>query len=619
MDRSQRLGVTILTALPCETDAVLRHIESARPEARGESIVYVGELNGSEGECIVTVIEVGPGNIKTAAEAGRIEGRGSTDILLFVGIAGALKDLRLGDVVAASEVAYIHRAKVESGERLARQQLNRCSELLVRVARHTAREDVWQRLRHPASEGPAPKAYVGQILSGEELVKDANYKQRLKRDHSDALAIENEGFGLSSVAGPTLRVLVIRGASDNSDESKSDLDQPAAADAAAAFTAQFLRDYIDIVRAPTLEVGDGQRNRGHTGTTPGLISVVDAVEQIMTDPDLIDDTEEEASELADAEFARLDNEERVAWCRLLASALNDESKLNGFFQRRMIRFSKRFAARAVNEKLAVNWDELLVETPNGAALMLAQPDQLGSLPQRVRRRVVSALVGPAENPRPMTLSGAVSVAGLLSSDALTNEERSRVELSEDLTPYIVLREGAWGWPLLFRKLSRDLASGDFERQNTAVRFLLRSDSPHLQTGNFDLDQQRTLVRLIIGAARGGAYGAQNATTVSQMSRWPAPLLAEALWCDLTAGRRRLDAPRTEIRTVLSAALLSGSLECVIDCLLESGRGQELDPINEDSVTEDRDWLVGFASKLPSEAKIEWSRFVDALYERIPRK
>jgi nucleoside phosphorylase len=169
--------------------------------------------------CVVTVIELGPGNIETAMEAGRVRGDGSADILLFVGIAGALKDLALGDVVAAHEVVWLHRAKLADDELQYRPQVNSCTRELVQIARYTANRDAWQkRLAIPPKV--APKALVGQILSGEELIKDANYKRTLGGRYSDAVAVENEGYGLARAGTASLKVLVIRGASDHADEKK---------------------------------------------------------------------------------------------------------------------------------------------------------------------------------------------------------------------------------------------------------------------------------------------------------------------------------------------------------------------------------------------------------------
>ena len=87
---------------------------------------------------------------------------------------------------------------------------------------------------------------------------------------------------------------------------------------------------------------------------------------------------------------------------------------------------------------------------------------------------------------------------------------------------------------------------------------------------------------------------------------------------MTNGGSRLDMPRTELKTVLSAALLSSRLSVVLDDLLQSGRGRTLDPVRENSAEEDRAWLITQGSKLPDEAREAWSSFVDALYAQVPR-
>lgn len=237
------LRVTAFTAIPVETEAMLAQLESFSAQLIGDSVAHIGALKETSAPCLVTVIELGPGNIETAMEAGRVRGDGSADILLFVGIAGALKDLALGDVVAAHEVVWLHRAKLVNDELQYRPQVNPCTRELVQIARFTANQNVWQqRLEIPVEK--APKAVVGQILSGEQLIKDANYKRTLGNRYSDAVAVENEGYGLARAGTASLKVLVIRGASDHADERKSDSNQAAAARSAAAFAAQTLSDYL---------------------------------------------------------------------------------------------------------------------------------------------------------------------------------------------------------------------------------------------------------------------------------------------------------------------------------------------------------------------------------------
>ncbi len=228
MDNSENaLRVTVFTAIPVETEAILAQLEYFNSQLIGDSVAYIGTLKETFAPCRVTVIELGPGNIETALEAGRIRGDGSADILLFVGIAGALKDLALGDVVAAHEVVWLHRAKLANNQLQYRPQVHPCTRELVQVARYTASRSVWQgRLEIPVTE--PPKALVGQILSGEQLIKDANYKRILGNHYSDAVAVENEGYGLARAGTASLKVLVIRGASDHADETKSDSNQAAA-------------------------------------------------------------------------------------------------------------------------------------------------------------------------------------------------------------------------------------------------------------------------------------------------------------------------------------------------------------------------------------------------------
>jgi nucleoside phosphorylase len=200
------LRTTVFTAIATETDAVLGQLESFDSEFIGDLIAHTGLLKDTASPCRITILELGPGNIETAMEAGRVRGDGSADILLFVGIAGALKDLDVGDVVAAHEVVWLHRTKVTDGEFQYRPQISQCTRELVQVARYTAGQASWRnRLAIPVKE--SLKAIVGQILSGEELIKDSHYKARLKKLYSDAIAVDNEGYGLARAGSASLRFL----------------------------------------------------------------------------------------------------------------------------------------------------------------------------------------------------------------------------------------------------------------------------------------------------------------------------------------------------------------------------------------------------------------------------
>lgn len=80
-------------------------------------------------------------------------------------------------------------------------------------------------------------------------------------------------------------------------------------------------------------------------------------------------------------------------------------------------------------------------------------------------------------------------------------------------------------------------------------------------------------------------------------------------------------PTERLPDVLAAATLGGKLGEVLDAILSSvAVEEELAPIRDDSVKEEREWLVGRAQKLPDvEAQMEWLDFLTELFKRVPRK
>jgi hypothetical protein len=90
----------ILTALEAETRAVLRHIPEWSEEPVYGTVFYRGEFDGWD----IAIAEVGAGNNQAAVIAERGIRHFEPRVALFVGIAGGIKDVKLGDVVVASKV-----------------------------------------------------------------------------------------------------------------------------------------------------------------------------------------------------------------------------------------------------------------------------------------------------------------------------------------------------------------------------------------------------------------------------------------------------------------------------------------------------------------------------------
>ena len=240
-----------LTALPLEYEAVRRHLENVRERTHPEGTVYEVGHFCSEGKPLwsVLVAEIGKGNNRAAMEAERAIAYFKPDVAVFVGVAGGIKDVDLGDVVAATVVYGYESGKDKDGQFEMRANIGRSSYRLEQRARAEARRNEWinricglKNLPHART----PKSLVAPIAAGEKVIastRSAIYGF-LRQNYGDAVAVEMEGRGfLEASHANDVNALVIRGISDLiQDKSRTDADgwQEIAAANASAFAFQVL-------------------------------------------------------------------------------------------------------------------------------------------------------------------------------------------------------------------------------------------------------------------------------------------------------------------------------------------------------------------------------------------
>lgn len=243
-----RLAV-IITALPLEREAVQQHLRdvSIEPEHRG-SIYRRGVFDERSEPWDVVVAEIGAGNANAAAEAVRIIDHYSPQVALFVGIAGALKDVTHGDVVASTKV-YEYESGKDEADFKARPSVQLSDYRLEKRAQYEASEPEWQKRIKGVlpAEANEPKARVAPIAAGEKVVgSHLSQTYKLIRQHyGDAVAVEMEGHGflLGVRMNHGTQGIVVRGISDlvdDKDETNDKKWQPVAARHAAAFAFEIL-------------------------------------------------------------------------------------------------------------------------------------------------------------------------------------------------------------------------------------------------------------------------------------------------------------------------------------------------------------------------------------------
>jgi nucleoside phosphorylase len=93
-------SAVILTALDVETKAVLRHLKPRGEKTIGGTVFYRGKFE----DWNIAVAETGAGNTSAAAIAERAIANFRPSVALFVGVAGGVKDVVIGDVVVADKM-----------------------------------------------------------------------------------------------------------------------------------------------------------------------------------------------------------------------------------------------------------------------------------------------------------------------------------------------------------------------------------------------------------------------------------------------------------------------------------------------------------------------------------
>jgi len=237
----------ILTALPVEYLAVRSHLNNLEDKPHPKGNVYEQGTFTERQTWIVGIAQIGAGNTQVSLEVERAIEYFKPDIILFVGVAGGIKGVELGDVVSPSQV-YYYGSGVAAETFLPRPKVNRSDYRLEQLANSEANKSDWlKRLSNPASM-PIPKVIANKpIASGEAVVKSSASEilQFLRLNYEDSVAVEMEGFGFLEAARANKQVpaMVIRGISDLIDN-KAEVDkegyQKIAAHHASAFAFEIL-------------------------------------------------------------------------------------------------------------------------------------------------------------------------------------------------------------------------------------------------------------------------------------------------------------------------------------------------------------------------------------------
>lgn len=242
--------MVVLTALRVEHEAVHRHLTDVREVGLPQgTLLDVGRIPGLDWE--VALAETGPTNTRAALITQSTIEYFDADALLFVGVAGAVKDdVRLGDVVVARKVYGYHGGRESTDGFQARPDVWEPTHPVSQLVLSARRNDPWVFLPPDARPASLPRIHFEPIASGDVLIgsRGSETARRIRSHYNDAVAVDMESHGVAHAARmhSAVRMLSIRGISDCAGPGKAASDaagsQETAARHAAAFALRVLRD-----------------------------------------------------------------------------------------------------------------------------------------------------------------------------------------------------------------------------------------------------------------------------------------------------------------------------------------------------------------------------------------
>jgi len=209
--------VVILTAIPVEYEAVRRHLKKVKEERHGGTVYELGSFQGQSHRYRILLAEVGMGNVRSGLGTERAIAQFNPDIILFIGIAGGIKDVKLGDVVVGDKAYNYESGKATRGRFLTRPELGNSTEVILQRAKAEAKKLDWKR-RLKGNSAEKSKVVVKPIASGEKVItstRSATFRL-IKSHYNDAIAVDMESNGFFSALHnyPQIQALIIRGISD---------------------------------------------------------------------------------------------------------------------------------------------------------------------------------------------------------------------------------------------------------------------------------------------------------------------------------------------------------------------------------------------------------------------
>lgn len=251
------MKILILTPIEIEYTEVKKHLQiPSNPDVPSSGIQYeLGKFKGRFHEFEIIITQTGSKNTDIALAAEKAIQKFNPAIVILTGIAGGVKDVKIGDIVIANKLYGYEAGKETDDGFVSRPEVFNCSLDLVDHAKKIGRSDQWKSRSDFAENS---KVYTGPIISGDKVIAstDSVVYQRLKRHFNDTLALEMEasGFGKVMLYYPSIKFINIRGVSDLL-KGKSETDGEGGQELAVANVSAFVFETLSELDYQTLNIG----------------------------------------------------------------------------------------------------------------------------------------------------------------------------------------------------------------------------------------------------------------------------------------------------------------------------------------------------------------------------
>ncbi|CAM3143857.1 nucleoside phosphorylase [Williamsia muralis] len=241
------VDVLLLCAVQVEWECLKSLLVDATPDARHSDPAIRGRIEVDGRSLSSALVEVGMGLTISAMATLKAVETYQPALVVFVGIAGGIKDVRIGDVVVVDKVYPYEIGKVADGQFQARPDTRTIPSKLLSIAR---------KLR--ANFSPSEyRLFIGALASGDKVVADINSieLERIRALGGDSLAVEMEGAAVLSAidrADVTADHFVVRGISDlisNKSETDAEGGQERAIEHARETTVRLIEAWNAVAQA----------------------------------------------------------------------------------------------------------------------------------------------------------------------------------------------------------------------------------------------------------------------------------------------------------------------------------------------------------------------------------